>query len=148
MWTDSSVVLQWAISPKNKHQKFIANSVTKFLEYTSVDQLIHVIIRIIPAYVGTRGISAEVSHSSNWARDSEFLRTRKFPFVPNSDLVDEIKLNVETEVQDDDSTSSSSASVTKALKEQCSSPISLDKFSSYQKTPSCHRLQALFSTIS
>ena len=132
IWTDSTVVLQW-INSTNKHPIFIANRVSEILEDTSVDQWNHVATCDNPADAGTRGMSAEVLQSSSWVRDPDFLRTKQFPFLPNTDVVDNIKLGVVTKEQDDDSISSLVASVTKPPKEQSINLIPFDKFSSYQK---------------
>ena len=77
-------------------------------------------------------MSAEVLQSNGWV-GPDFLRTKQFPFVPNTDVVDNTKLGVVTKGQDDDSISSLAASVTKPLKEQNINLIPFDKFSSYQK---------------
>ena len=66
-------------------------------------------------------------------RAPDFLRTKQFPFVPNTDVVDNIKLGVVIKGQDDDSISSLAASVTKPHKEQSINLIPFDKFSSYLK---------------
>ena len=66
-------------------------------------------------------------------RGSDFLRTKQFPFVPNTDVVDDIKLCVVTKEQDDDSISYLAASVTKPPKEQSINLFPFDKFSYYQK---------------
>ena len=71
--------------------------------------------------------------SSSWVRGPDFLRTKQFTFVPNTDVVDNIKLGVVTKEQDDDSISSLAASITNSPKEQSINPIPFDKFSSYQK---------------
>ena len=134
MWTDSTIFLQW-INSTNKHPIFIANRVSEILENTSVDQWNHVATCDNPADAVTRGMSAEVLQSSSWVRGPDFLRTKQFPFVPNSDVVDNIKLGVVTKEQDDDSISSLAASVTKPPKEQSINLIAFDKFSSYQKLP-------------
>ena len=131
MWTDSTIVLQW-INSTNKHPIFIANHVSEILENTSVDQWNHVATCDNPADAGTRGMSAEVLQSSSWVRGPDFLRTKQFPFVPNTGVVDNIKLGVVTKEQDDDSISSLAASVTKPPKEQSINLIAFDKFSSYQ----------------
>ena len=105
MWTDSTIVLQW-INSTNKHPIFIANRVSEILENTSVDQWNHVATCDNPADAGTRGMSDEVLQSCSWVRGPDFLRTKQFPFVPNTDVVDNIKLGVVTKEQDDDSISS------------------------------------------
>ena len=61
------------------------------------------------------------------------MRTKQFPFVPNNDVLDNIKLGVVTKEQDDGADSSIAASVTKPPKEQCTNLIPFDKFNSYQK---------------
>ena len=66
-------------------------------------------------------------------RGPDFLTAKQLPFVPNTDVVDNINLGVVTKEQDDDSISSLAASVTKPLKEQLINLIPFDKFSSYQK---------------
>ena len=132
MWTDSTIILQW-INSTNKHPIFIANRVCEILENTSVDQWNQVTTCDNPADAGTRGLSAEVLQSSSWVRGPDFLRTKQFPFVPNTDVVDNIKLGVVTKEQDDDCISSLAASVTKPPKEQSINLIPFDKFSSYQK---------------
>ena len=131
MWTDSTIVLHW-INSTNKHPIFIANRDYVILENTSVDQWNHVTTCDNPAVAGTRGMSAEVLQSSSWVRDPDFLRTKQFPFVPHTDVVDNIKLGVVTRVQDDDCIASLAASVTKPPKEQSINLIPFDKFISYQ----------------
>ena len=115
MWTDSTIVLHW-INSTNKHPIFIANRVSEILENTSVDQWKPVATCDNPADAGTRGLSAEVFQSSSLVRGPDFLRTKEFPFVPNTDVVDNIKLAVVNEEQDDDSISSLAKSVSKPLK--------------------------------
>ena len=132
MWTDSTIVLQW-IKSTNKHPIFIANCVCEILENTSVDQWNHGANCDNPADSGTRGMSAEVLQSSSWVRGLDFWRTKQFPFVQNTDVVDKIKLGVVVKEQDDDSISSLAASVTKPPKEQSTNLIPFDKFSFHQK---------------
>ena len=132
MRTDSTIVLQW-MNSTNKHPIFIANRVSEILEKTSVDQWNHVATCDNPADAGTRGMTAEVLQSSSWVRGPEFLRTKQFPYNPNTDVVDNIKLGVVTKEQDDYSISSLAASVTKPPKEQSVNLIPFDKFSSDQK---------------
>ena len=132
MWTDSTIVLQW-INSLNKHPIFIANRVSEILENTSVEHWNHVATCYNPADAGARGMSVEVLQSSSWVWGPDFLRTKQFPFVPNTDVVDNIKLGVVTKEQDDDSISSLAASVTKPPKEPSLNLILFDKFSSYQK---------------
>ena len=132
MWTDSTIVLQW-INSTNKQPIFIANRVSEILENISIDHWNHVAICDNPADAVTGGISAEVLQSISWVRGHDFLRTKEFPFVPNTDVVDNIKLGVVTKEQDDESISSLAASVTKPPKEQSGNLIPSDKFNSYQK---------------
>ena len=132
MRTDSTTVLQW-INSTNKHPIFIANRVSEILENTSVDQWNHVATCDNPADASTRGMPAEVLQSSSWVKGPDFLRTKQFPFVPNTGIVDNIKLGVVTKEQDDYSISSLAASITKPPKEQNNNLIPFDKFSSYQK---------------
>ena len=113
------------------HPIFIANRVSEILENISVDQWSHVATCVNPADAGTRGMSAEVLQFSSWVRGPDYLRTKHFPFEPNTDVVD-ITLGVVIKEQDD-SISSLTASVTKPLKKQSISLIPFDKFSSYQK---------------
>ena len=128
MWTDSTIVLQW-LNSTNKHPIFIANRVSEILENTSVDQWNHVATCDNPADAGTRGMSAEILQSSTRVRGPDFLRTKQFPFVPNTVVVDNIKLGVVTKEQGDNSISTPAASVTKPPKEQSINLIPFDKFS-------------------
>ena len=132
MWTDSTIVLHW-VNSTNKHTIFIANRVSEILENTSVDQWNQVATCDNPADAGTRGMFAEILQLSRWVRGPDFLRTKQFPFVPNTDVVDNIKLGVVTKEQEDDSISSLAASVIKPPKDQSINLIPFDKFSSYQK---------------
>ena len=106
---------------------------SEILENNSVDQWIHVATCDNPTDAGTRGMSTEVLQSSSWVRGPDFLRTKQFPFVPSTDLVNKIKLGVVTKEKDDDSISSLAASVTEPPKEQSNNLIPFDIFSSYQK---------------
>ena len=93
MWTDSMTVLQW-INSNEKQPIFVANRVCEILEYTSVDQWKHVATKDNPADAGTRGMSAEVSQLSSWVNGPHFLTNSSFPFVPNKDVINNIKLGV------------------------------------------------------
>ena len=130
--TDRNIVLQW-INSTNRHLIFIANRVSEILENTNVDQWNYFATCDIHADAGTRGMSAEVLQSSSWVGGPDFLRTKQFPFVPNTDVIDDIQLSVVSKKQDDDSISSLAASVTKLLKEQSIILIPFDMFSYYQK---------------
>ena len=57
----------------------------------------------------------------------------QFPFVRNTDVVDNIKLGVVTKEQYDDSISSLAVSITNPLKEQSTNLITFDKFNFNQK---------------
>ena len=61
------------------------------------------------------------------------LRIKQFLFLPNTNIVDNIKLSVMINEPGDDSTSCLAALPTKSAKEQSVNLISFDKFSSYQK---------------
>ena len=146
MWTDSTIVYQW-MSSTNKHPNFVANRVSEILENTSIDEWNHIATCDNPVDAGTRGMSAEVLQFSSWVRGPDFLRTKQFPFVPNADVVYNIKLGVVTKQQDDDSISSLAASINKPLKEQSINLIPFD-FQFLSKTYSYHRIYAPSVTIS
>ena len=93
MWTDSTTVLQW-INSNEKQPIFVANRVCEILEYTSVDQWNHVATKDNPADAGTRGMSAEVLQPSSWVNGPHFLSNSSFPFLPNKDVINNIKLGV------------------------------------------------------
>ena len=101
MWTDSTTVLQW-INSKEKQSIFVANRVCKNFEYTSVDQGNHVATKDNPADVGTRGMSAEILQLSSWVKGQHFLTKSRFPFVPNKDVIYNIKLSVNQAVTIED----------------------------------------------
>ena len=130
MWTDSTTVLQW-INSNEKQPIFVANRVCEILEYTSVDQWNHVATKDNPADAGTRGMSAEVLQLSSWVNGQHFLTNSKFPFVPNKDVINNIKLGVNQAVVIEDT-----VSLATSVKKQTFPVPSLfpfDKFSSYQK---------------
>ena len=102
----------------------------KFWEYTSVDQWNHVATRDNPADAGTRGMSAEVLQLSSWVNGPHFLTNSSFPFVPNKDVINNIKLGVNQAVIKEDT-----VSLATSVKKQTTPVPSLfpfDKFS-YQK---------------
>ena len=130
MWTDSTTVLQW-INSNEKQPIFVANRVCEILEYTSVDQWNHVATKDNPADAGTRGMSAEVLQLSSWVNGPHFLINTRFPFVPNKDVINNIKLGVNQAVIIEDT-----VSLATSVKKQTTPVPSLfpfDKFSSYQK---------------
>ena len=129
MWTDSTTVLQW-INSNEKQTIFFANCVCEILEYTSVDQWNHVATDN-PADAGTRGMSAEVLQLSSWVNGPHFLFNSSFPFVPNKDLINNIKLDVNQAVITEDTVSLA----TSVIKQTTPVPslFAFDKFSSYQK---------------
>ena len=102
------------------------------MEHTSVDEWNHVVSSDNPADVGTRGMSAEVLQSSSWVRGPDFLRTKEFPFEPNIEVANAIKLGIVTKETDETSTSLA-ASVTRSNKEPPPQLIPFDNHSSYQK---------------
>ena len=130
MWTDSTTVLQW-INSNEKQPIFVANRVCEILEYTSVDQWNHVATKDNPADAGTRGMSAEVLQLSSWVNGPHFLSNSSFTFVPNNDVINNIKLGVNQAVIIEDT-----VSLATSVKKQTTPVPSLfpfDKFSSYQK---------------
>ena len=130
MWADSTTVLQW-INSNEKQPIFVANRVCETLEYTSVDQWNHVATKDNPADAGTRGMSAEVLQLSSWVNGPHFLSNSSFPFVPNKDVINNIKLGVNQAVIIEDT-----VSLATSVKKQTTPVPSLfpfDKFSSYQK---------------
>ena len=128
MWIDSTTALQWII-PTNKNPIFTASRVIEILENTSVDQWNHVATCDNPTEAGTHGMSTEVLQSGSSVRRPDFLRTKQFTFVTNTDVVDNIKLGGVTKEPDDECISSLAASVTKPVMELSSPIIPFDKFS-------------------
>ena len=131
MWTDSTTVFQW-INSNEKQPIFVANRVCEILEYTSVDQCNHVATKDKPADAGMRGMSAEILQLSSWVKGPHFLTNSRFPFVPNKDVIKNIKLGVNQAVTIEDT-----VSLTTSVKKQMTPAPSLfpfDKFSSYQST--------------
>ena len=104
MWTDSTTVLQW-INSNEKQPAFVANRVCEILEYTSVDQWNQVATKDNPADAGTRGMSAEILQLSSWVKGPHFLTNSRFPFVPNKDVIENIKLGVNQAVTTEDTVS-------------------------------------------
>ena len=115
MLTDSTTVLQ-CLHSTSKQTIFTANRVCEILEYTSVDDWIHVSSNDNPADAGTRGMCAEVLQSSSWVRGPDFLRTKEFPFEPRTEIVKNIILGVVTK-ETDKTNASLAASVTKSTRE-------------------------------
>ena len=130
MWTDSTTVLQW-INSNEKQLIFVANGVCEILEYTSVEQWNHVATKDNPADAGTRGISAEVLQLSSWVNGPHFLTNSSFPFVPNKEVLNYLKLGVNQAVIIVDT-----VSLATSVKKQ-TTPVPwlfpFDKFSSYQR---------------
>ena len=104
MWTDSTTVLQW-INSNEKQPIFVANRVCEVLEYTSVDQWNHVATKDNPADAGTRGISDEILQLISWVKGPHFITNSRFPFVPNKDVIENVKLGVNQEVTTEDTVS-------------------------------------------
>ena len=131
MWTDSTTDLQW-LNSATKHPKFIAKRVCEILEHTSFDEWNHVASSDNPADAGTRGMYTEVLQLSSWVRGPDFLRTKKFPFEPSTEVVNNIKLGIVTK-ETSDSNKSLTASATKSANEPPPQLFPFDKFSYYQK---------------
>ena len=93
LWTDSTTVLQW-INSNEKQPTFVANRVCRSLEYTSVDQWKLVENEDNPADYSTRGMSAKILQINSWVKSPNFLSNLSFTFVPNKDVVNNIKLGV------------------------------------------------------
>ena len=104
MWTDSTTVLQW-INSNEKQPIFVANRVCEILEYTGVDQWNHVATKDNPADAGTLGMSAEILQLSSWIKGPHFLTNSRFPFVPNKDVIKNIKIGVNQAVTIEDTVS-------------------------------------------
>ena len=104
MRTDSTTILQCNNS-NEKQPIFITNLVCEILQYTSVDQENHVATKDNPADAGTRGMSAEVLQLSSWVKGPYFLINSRFPFVPNKDVIKNIKLGVNQAVTQEDAVS-------------------------------------------
>ena len=90
LWTDSTIVVQWLNSSK-KHPTFVANRVAEILENSTVDQWFHVDTDRNPADAGTRGLTIDALRESNWLLGPEFLKTLEWPFIPNIDILLQIK---------------------------------------------------------
>ena len=130
MWTDSTTVLQW-INSNEKQPIFVANRFCEILEYTNVDQWNHVATKDNPADAGTRGMSAQILQLSSWVKGPHFLTNSRFPFVPNTDVINNFKLGVNQAVTIEDT-----VSLATSVKKQTTPVPSLfpfDKFSSYQE---------------
>ena len=92
MWTDSTTVLQW-LNSTSKQPVFVANRVAEILESISIDQWFHVLSGDNPADTGTRGITADSLKQSSWENGPSFLKTSDWPFNPNRELTDKIRLD-------------------------------------------------------
>ena len=76
-------------------------------------------------------MSAEILQLSSWFKGPHFLINSRFPFVPNKDVIKNIKLGVNQAVTIEDT-----VSLTTSVKKQITRVPSIflfDKFSSYQK---------------
>ena len=128
MWTDSTTVLHW-INSNEKQSIFVANRVCEILEYTSVDQWNHVATKDNPADAGTRGKSLQLKLCT-WVKGPHCLTNPRFPFVPNKEVINNIKLGVNQAVTMEDT-----VSLATSVKKQTTPVPSIfpsDKFSSYQ----------------
>ena len=56
-WADSTTVLQSIHASNNKQSVFVANRVAEILEYSTIDQWLHVEGKLNPADIGTRGMT-------------------------------------------------------------------------------------------
>ena len=72
---------------------FVANRVAEILESTSIDQWFHVLSGDNPADTGTRGITADSLKQSSWVNGPSFLKTSDWPFNPNREVTDKIRLD-------------------------------------------------------
>ena len=104
MWTESTIVHQ-GIKSNEKQPIFVANRVCEILKFTSVEQWNHVATKDNPADFGTRRITAEVLHLSSWVKGPGFLSISSFTFVPNKDVIKNIKLGVNQAVNIEDTVS-------------------------------------------
>ena len=93
--------LQW-INSNEKQPIVVANHLCDILEYISLDQWNHVATKNNPAHAGTRGMSAEILQLSSWVKGPHFLTNSSFPFVPNKDVINNIKLGVNQAVTIED----------------------------------------------
>ena len=93
------------INSNEKQPIFVANRVCEILEYTSVDQWNHVATKDNPADAGTRGMSAETLQLRSWVKGRHFLTKSRLPFVPNKEVVKNIKLAVNQAVTIEDTVS-------------------------------------------
>ena len=91
-WTDSTTVLQW-LNSTSKQPVFVANRVAEILESTSIDQWFHVLSGDNHADTGTRGITADSLKQSSWVNGPSFLKTSDWPFNPNREVTDKIRLD-------------------------------------------------------
>ena len=65
----------------------------------------HVAIKENPAVAGTGGMSADVFATTQLGQRSTFLYSLRFPFEPNKDIINKIKLGVNQAVSIEDTTS-------------------------------------------
>ena len=85
MWTDSTTILQW-LNSNSKLPVFVANRVSEILESTTIDERLDVPSGDNPADTGTQGITAEALKKSGWVKGPIFLKTKDWPFKPDSDF--------------------------------------------------------------
>ena len=101
---DGTTVLQ-LINSNEKQPICVANRVCEILEYTSVDRSNHVATKDNPADADMLGTSADVLQLSNWVNGPHFLTISRFPFVPNKDVINKIKLGVNQAITIEDTVS-------------------------------------------
>ena len=75
------------------------------MEYTSVDQWNHGATKDNPTGAGTRGMSAEALQLNSCVKGSHLLTNSRFPFVPNKDVINNIKLGVNKAITIEDTVS-------------------------------------------
>ena len=92
MWTESTTVLQW-LNSTSKQPVFVANRVAEILQSTSIDQWFHVLSGDNPADTGTKGITADSLKQSSWVNGPTFLKTSDWPFNPNREVTEKIRLD-------------------------------------------------------
>lgn len=59
MWTDSMIALYWICSSAQKWEQFVANRVTEIQSLTHPETWSHIVVKVNPADLPTRGQSVE-----------------------------------------------------------------------------------------
>ena len=97
MWTDSTTL---PCNSLTLHPIVIANPISGILEHNSNDEWNHVASSDNPADAGTNGMSTESLQSFSWVRGPDFLRIKQFTIEPSAEVVNYIKLGIETKEND------------------------------------------------